>query len=203
MSSLSFSPSSSFPSSSSFSVDSSTTEPLSVREIQILAPMENVVRGNNSGGVADWSDPPKQPSPLLGLDWVYPKVTRITFTFLDGAFISSFLGRYPILKLDANDGILAVEHYRPTDTICLARSPSEGPFLFSYSCLFSMCTSPFLLMISRWASFRRSTWPPLRFTQISRLPFKPSVLYATLFRLSTTPSTFLSYYTSHPTKLVS
>jgi len=55
--------------------------------------------------------------------------------YRDGASVSSFLGKYPILKSDASDGILAIDYCRPTDTICMGRSPSEDPF-FLYSCLF-------------------------------------------------------------------
>ena len=92
---------------------------LAVRAIQILLPLENVVSGEDPKGAADRSDPPKQSSPLLGLDLVDPKMTGFTSTFLDGASISSFLRKYPILTSDAIDGILVIDHYRSTDTICM------------------------------------------------------------------------------------
>jgi len=73
----------------------------------------------------------------FGLDWVDPKVTGFTSVFTDVASISSFIGKHSILKSKANDGILVVDYCRPTDTICMGRSPSKGPFFFIYSCLFS------------------------------------------------------------------
>ena len=79
-------------------------------------------------GVADWSDSPEQSFPFLKLDWVYSKVVGFTSTFLNESFVSSLLGRVPILKSDADDGILTVKPCRPTDTICISQSPSKRPF---------------------------------------------------------------------------
>jgi len=66
--SSSSSSSSSSPSSSSSSSGSSIIEPLSVRAIQILSPLENVDRGDYLEGAVDRSDSPEQSSHLFGLD---------------------------------------------------------------------------------------------------------------------------------------
>ena len=97
--------------------------------------------------------------------------------YRDGASVSSFLGKYPILKSNASDGILAVDYCRPTDTICMGWSPSEGPFFFLYSCLFFLiCMLASFFTTSRWASFNRSTWLPLSSTQTPEPLTKPFVL---------------------------
>ena len=51
------------------------------------------------------------------------------------------------------------------------------PFCFCILVCFPTYMFSFLLMISRWASFRRSMWPLLNFTQTPGRPFKPSVSY--------------------------
>jgi len=134
---MSSSSSSSPSSSSSYSPDSSMTKPLSIGAVQKLPPLKNVVWEDYPEGVADRSDSPEQSSLVLELHWVDPKVVGFTSTFLDGASISAFLGKYPILKSDTDERIIGVERWKMTDTICIGQSPSEGPFNFLYSCVFS------------------------------------------------------------------
>jgi len=97
--------------------------------------MEVSVRVDDPEGV-DRSDPLEDSFHLSGLDWVDPRVTRFASVFLDEPSISFFIGKNTILKSDVSDGILAIEYCRPTDTICMGWSPSEGPFFFVYAFLF-------------------------------------------------------------------
>ena len=198
---MSFSSSSPSSSSSSSSSGSSTTEPLSVGVIQMFPPVEEFVRADEPEGAADRLDSLEQSSHLLGLDWVDPKVIGFTFVYLDGPSISSVIGNHRILKSDASNSILAIDYCQPT--ICMDRSPLEGPFFFLYSCLFSdlhvafpfddftmdvlqtLNVAPFQLHWNTWASLQTFH------------------LICDMFRLSPTPTTFLSYYTSHTTDPVS
>ena len=102
------SPSSSLSSSSS-SLNYSTTEPFSVGAIQALHLVENVVKGDDLNSATDQSGSPEQSSPLLGLDLVDSKVTRLTSCFLRNTSISDFLGRVSVLKSDVSHGIVTVE----------------------------------------------------------------------------------------------
>jgi len=125
-------------SSSSSSVsDSSTTEPLSVGAIQVLHPVEEVARGDDPDGAVGRSDSLEQVISPPEIDWVDPKVTRITFAFTTETSVANFLERVPILKADASLDFFRVEPCLSTETICLGRSSSESPFFYMYSCLFS------------------------------------------------------------------
>ena len=202
-SSSSSSASSSFFSSSSSSFDSSTIEPLSVGAVQTLSPLENVVRGDDPEGVSDRLDSPEQSSPLSGLEWVNRKFIAFTFSFLDWASISTFLGRYPILKSDACDGILAVEHCRPTDTICMGRSSSEGHFFFLYSCLFSDLHISLLFDDFTMDVLQALNMAPSQLYPNTWACLQTFRLICDAFHLFPTLATFLSYYTSHPAESVS
>jgi len=122
--------------------------------------------------------------------------------FFGRNFHFHFLKEVPILKSDASDGILAVEHCRPTDTICMDQSSSEGPFFFLNSCLFfdlhvALPFNNFTMGVLQALNVAPSqlhlnTWDSLQ-------TFR---LICDAFRLSPTLSTFLSYYTSHPVEPV-
>ena len=141
------SPSSSSSLSSSAS-NSSTTEPVLVGAIQVLHPMENVARGDESGGVVDRSGSLEQVISPPKLDWVDPKVTRITSAFKTGTSVSEYLEKVPILKEYTSLDLLTVKPCLPTETICLGRSPTEPPFFYMYSCLFTNLHVSYLLIIS-------------------------------------------------------
>ena len=142
--SSSFVPSSS--SSLSSFLDSSMIEPLSVGVIQSLYHLEYVVQEDDPKGATDRLGSPEQSSPVLELDWVEPKVVEYTSTFLSESSVFSFLERVSILKSDVDDGILSVNLL------------SRVPFSFYTLVCFIIYTFPFRLMISRWASFKRSMW---------------------------------------------
>jgi len=159
--------------------------------------VEVSVRADDPKGVADRSNPIKESSHLLGLDWVDPKVTEFTFVFLDGPSISFFIGKHTILKSDASDGILAIDYYRPIDTICIGRSSSEGIFFFVYSCLFSdlhvaLPFDDFTKGVLRTLNVAPSQLHPNTWASLQTF-----CLICDMFRLSPTSSIFLSYYTSH------
>ena len=189
-------------SSSSSSSGSSATEPLSVGAIQILPPME-VIRVDDPECPINRSDPSEQSSHLLGLDWVDPKVTGFTFVYLDEASISSFIGKYPILKSNANDGILAVDYYRSTDTICMGWSPSKGFFFFVYYYLFFYLHVAFPFDDFTMGVFQTLNVAPSQLHPNTWVSLRTFRLICDVFCLSPTPSTFLSYYTSHLIELVS
>jgi len=110
---------------------------MSVREIQMLPPVEASVRVNDPEGAVDRSDLVKESFRRSVFDWVDPKVTRFTSVFRDSSYISTFVDKYNILKPYANNGILEIDYFHPANTIYIGRSPSETLFFFVYSCLFS------------------------------------------------------------------
>jgi len=57
--------------------------------------------------------------------------------FRDSSSISAFVDKYNLLKSDVDENILAIDYSHLTDTIFIGRSPSEAPFFFLYSFLFS------------------------------------------------------------------
>ena len=116
--------------------ESSMTEPLSVGTIQVLCPVE-VARGDDPGGAIDQLDFLEQVISPLEIDWVDPKVTRITSIFTIETSVTDFLDRFPILKADASLSFFRVESCLPAETICLGRSSTESPFFYMYYCLFS------------------------------------------------------------------
>jgi len=81
--------------------------------------------------------------------------------------------------------------------------PFRGSLLLVFLSFFLIFTLASFFTTSRWASFNRSTWLPLGSTQTPGSLSKPFGLICDMFRLSPTPSTFLSYYTSHPTEPLS
>ena len=190
-------------SSSSSSLDSSATEPLSVEAIQTFPLVEVAVRADNPEGVVGRSDPLEESSHLSELDWVDPRVIGFASVYMDEPSISSFIGKYIILNLDASDDILAFDYCRPTDNVYMGRSPSKGPFFFIYACLFSdlhvsLPFDDFTMGVLRTLNVTHSKLHPNTWASIQAFR-----LICDMFRLSPTPSTFLSYYTSHPADPVS
>ena len=99
--------------------------------------------------------------------------------YKDSSSIGSFVDSHNLLKLDAADDILAIDYCRPTDTICMGRATSKGPFFFVYSCLFydlhvALHFNDFTMGVLRAlnvvpSQFHPNTW------------FKPFGSYATCF----------------------
>ena len=119
MSSSSSSTSTSFLSSSSSS-GLSSTETLSAEALQTLppmtheveSPMPDSVRVDDPDAIIDRSIPTEDLSHHSGLYWVNPKVIGYTSLFTNSSFISSFVDKFSLFKLDVADGILAM--YRST-----------------------------------------------------------------------------------------
>ena len=102
-------------SSSSSSVsDSSTTEPLSVGAIQVLHPVEEVAKGDDSGDVVDRSNSLEQVIFPPEIDWVDPKVISITSAFTIETSVADILEKVPVLKADAGLSFFRVELCLPT-----------------------------------------------------------------------------------------
>jgi len=109
---------------------------LSVGAVHVSHPVE-VVRGDDLVNVVDLSDSPKQVISRVEFGWVDPKVTGITSTFSTEESVAKFLGRYPILKVDARPSFFSVEPCLPTENVCIGWSGTGPPFFYMYSCLFS------------------------------------------------------------------
>ena len=88
-----------------------------------------VVRGDNPGGSVDRSSYLEQVVSPPKIDWVNPKVTRITSTFTTETSVVEFLDKFSVLKADASRNFFRVEPCSTVKTICLGRSPTESPFL--------------------------------------------------------------------------
>jgi len=126
-------------------------------------------------------------------------VTRITCSFVKRDVVASFLDQVCVLKPDVSLDVISIEPCEPTDVVCSARSTTERPFFYMYACLFldlhvSLPFDNFTVGVL-WAlnmaptQLHPNTWASI---QASRL-------ICDVFCLSPSPSTFLSYYTSHPT----
>jgi len=141
--------------------------------------------------------------PISGFDWLDPKVTDFTYVYLDRPSISSFIGNHTILKSDASDCILVIGYCWSTDTICMGRFPSQGHFFFVYSFLLpdlhvAIPFDDFTMGVLRTLNVPLSQLHPNNWASLQTFR-----LICDMFRLSPIPFTFLSYYTSHPTDLVS
>jgi len=107
------------------------------------------------------------------------------------------------LKSDTSDGILPIDYCQSTDTICIGQSISEDPFFFVYSYIFSdlhvvLPFDEFTMDILQSFNVAPSQLHPNTWASLQTF-----CLICNMFRLSLTPATFLSYYTSHSVDLVS
>jgi len=80
---------------------------MSVGETQTF-PLVGVVREDNSVGASDQSGAFGQSSPQ-GLDWVDPKVTRITCSFVKRDVVAEFLDKVGVLKLDVSLNVIVID----------------------------------------------------------------------------------------------
>ena len=186
-------------SSSSSSSNSSMTETLSVGAIQTLPPV-GMVREDDPTSASDRSGSSEQSSPQ-GFDWVDPKVTWITCLFVKRDVVAEFLDQVGVLELDVSLDVISIESCELTDVVCSTQSSTERPFFYIYACLFSdlhvsLPFDNFAVGVLRALHVAPTQLHPN--TWVSIQAFR---LVCDVFRLSPTPSTFLSYYTSHPTKL--
>jgi len=85
---------------------------------------------------ADRAGPAEESSHCSRFEWVDPKVTEFIIVYRDSSSIGSFMDNHNMLQLDAAQDILVIDFCRSTDTICMGRSTSGGPFFFIYSSLF-------------------------------------------------------------------
>jgi len=75
--------------------------------------------------------------PLVDLSWVDSKVVGISSNFKTDAFVSKFLGKYPILKAGGHSCFFSVVPCESTESICLGRSGTGPPSFYMYTCLFA------------------------------------------------------------------
>ena len=188
---------------SSFSPSSSTIESLGPGNSN-FAPLKTFVRVDDPEGAADWVRSYLRVVPSFGIWLGDLNVIGFTFVYLDSSSIYVFVDKHNILKPDADDNILAIDYCHPANTICIGRSPPKTPFFFVYSCIFFSdlhVTFPFddftmgviQALSVAFSQLHPNTWASLQ-------TFR---LICDIFRFSSTPSTFLHYYTSHPADPVS
>ena len=176
------------PSSSSSS--SSTIDSLSIGVVEVPLQVE-VVRRDDSANVVDRSDFPHPLGvPLVDHSWVDSKVARI-------------LDKCPILKASGHSSFFSVVPCSSTENVCFGRSGIGPPFFYMYTCLFSD------LHVS--LPFDKFTMGVLRALNVAPTQIHPNTwafiqtfrLLCDVMHLHPSPSSFLSYYTSHPTQPVS
>jgi len=119
-----------------------------------------------------------------------------TSVFTTKTSVADILDRFPVLKEDASLIFFRVEPYLPTETICLGRSPTESPFFYMFSCLFSdlhvsLPFDNFTMGVFKALNVAPTQLHPNTWTSIQAFRQICDVL-----RLHPTPSCFLSYYTS-------
>jgi len=102
----------------------------------------------------------------------------------------------------SND-ILAIDYCRPTGTICMCRATTEGLFFFVYSCLFSYLHVALPFDDFMMGVLRALNVAPSQLHINTCASLQTFQLICDMFLLCPTPSTFLHYYTSHPTDPVS
>ena len=128
-------------------------------------------------------------------------MTQITCSFVKRDVVVGFLDQVGVLKPDVSLDVISIEPSEPTDVVCLARSSTESPFFYMYACLF--------LDLHASLPFDNLMVGVLRALNVAHTQLHPNIwasiqafrLICDVFRLSPTPSIFLSYYTSHPAKL--
>ena len=188
-------------SSSSSSSGSCRTDSFSVRVADVSLQVE-VVRGDDPTNVVDRSDSPLQGVPLVDLSWVDPKVVGISSAYSTEAFVSKFLDKCPVLKADGHSSFFSVHPCPSIESVCMGRPGIDPPFFYLYVYLFPdlHVSLPFdeFTMGVLWSLYvdptqiHPNTWASIQ-------AFR---LLCDVLRLHLSPSSFLSYYTSHPTQPV-
>jgi len=146
---------------------------------------------------------PSMGVPLVDLSWVDSKVVEISSSYKTKASVSKFLGKCPVLKAGGHSSFLSVVPYSSTESVCLGRPGTSPSFFYMYTCLFAD------LHVS--VPFDKFTMGVLRALHVASTQIHPNTwasiqafhLLCDVLRLHPSPSSFLSYYTSHPTQPVS
>ena len=117
--------------------------------------------------------------------------------------IANFLNKVDALKPDVSVDAIGIESCEMTDVVCSARSPTERPFIYMYSCLLSdlhvsLPFDNFMVGVLRALNVAPTQLHPNTWASIQAFR-----LICDVFRLSPTPSSFLSYYASYPVEPVS
>jgi len=124
------------------------------------------------------------------------------FVYTTATSVAEFLDKFRVLKADANHSFFQVQPCSSAETICLSWSPSESPFFYMYACLFadlhvSLPFDDFTVGILKMLNVAPTQLHPNTWASIQTFCLTCDVLC-----FYPTPSCFLSYYTSHPAKLV-
>ena len=114
------------------------------------------------------------------------------------ASVSKFLDKCPVLKAGGHSSFFSVLPCSSTESVYLGRSGIGPPFFYMYTSLFAD------LHVS--LPFNRFTMGVLRALNVAPTQIHPNTwasiqafrLLCDVLRLCPTPSSFLSYYTSHP-----
>ena len=162
--------------------------------------METYVRVNNPEDAADRAEPVKESSHCSRLDWVDPKVIEIIFVYRDSSSIDSFMDNHNLLKPDGADNILAIDYCRPINTICMGQASSNGPFFFVYSCLFSDLHVALTFDDLTMGALRALNVAPSQLHPNTWASLQAFRHMCDMLHHRPTSSTFLHYYTSHPTE---
>jgi len=125
-------------------------------------------------------------------------VVEISSTYKTEVSVTKFLAKHPVLKAGGHSHYFNVLPCEPTESVCLGRSGTGPPFFYMYICLFSD------LYVS--LPFDKFTMGVLRALNVAPTQIHPNTwaslqafhLLCDVMRLHPTPSSFLSYYTSHP-----
>jgi len=110
--------------------------------------------------------------------------------------------RFLILNANASLSFFRVESCLPIETICIGRSITDSHFFYMYSCLFLVLHVSLPFDNFTMGVLKALNMVPTQLHPNTLASIQAFCLICDVLCLYPTPSCFLSYYTSHPIKLV-
>lgn len=137
-----------------------------------------------------------------GYEWVDPGVTYISTHFHGSSTIDGFIHRVSILKPDSPSNVIATNSCSHTERVYHGRENGSQDFFYVYICLFTNLDVTF--------PFNEFTMGVLRFLDVVPTQFHPNSwaalqafrLICDVFRLMSSPQSFLFYFNSRSAQLV-
>ena len=168
-----------------------------------MPPQVEVVRGDDPATAVDWSDSSPVAIPFVDLSWVDSKVVEVSSVYKTETSVAKFLAKHLVLKAGGHSQYFSILPCEATESVCLGWSGTGPPFFYMYMCLFSDLHDSLPFDEFTMGVLRALNVAPTQIHLNTWASLQAFRLLCDVMRFHPTPSSFLSYYATHPAQKAS
>jgi len=161
-----------------------------------------VIPGNDRDGLVGPSgevDLISRSPRLAGYDWVDPRIIKQIIQFRGSSSVDEFISRVLMLKSDSPTDVVTADSCSLSESGYHGREEANQDFIYIYTCLFTNLHNSLSFDEITMGVLRILNVAPTQLHHNSWVVLQVFQLIYDLFRLRSSPQSFLFYYNSHPT----